>query len=63
MMRPFPAILLPLFFLSSLAQADTRYHLTVIPTFGGDFSVAQGINNKGQITGGTSRATRAAGLS
>jgi len=55
-MRRLPVTLLLPLLLSSPALADIRYHLTEMPTFGGTFSVAQGINNKGQITGGASRA-------
>jgi probable HAF family extracellular repeat protein len=54
MLRRFPAILLPLL-IGIPASADIRYHLTDLGTFGGDWSQALGINNKGQVAGGASR--------
>src|SRR3954467_2692767 len=55
MVRPFPAICLSLFNCVPVF-ADIRYHLTDLGTFGGDWSQALGINNKGQVVGSASRA-------
>jgi probable HAF family extracellular repeat protein len=55
MPRPFPAFLFAVLILLSSASADIRYHLTDIGTFGGDWSQALGINNKGQVVGSAAR--------
>jgi probable HAF family extracellular repeat protein len=54
-MRRFPATILLSLLFSSPALADISYHLTDIGTFGGTWSEALGINNKGQVVGGASR--------
>ena len=38
-------------------MADFRYHLSDVGTFGGGWSVAGDLNNKGQVAGGASRAS------
>jgi probable HAF family extracellular repeat protein len=45
-----PALLLGTLFVQS-ASAATRYQVTEIPTFGGDFSTAAAINEQGHVTG------------